>query len=87
MVDGHANDLEHHSLVRFAVEVDNIAVVISRGARKAHFRSRDIGDPALPHHLGYEELGVSLLSTAIDRADLDVVLVVLLGENGGENYM
>jgi len=77
--DGHASDLEHHSLVRFAVEVHNIAVVIPRGARKAHFRTRDIGDPTLPHHLGYEELDlvVSLQGTAIDRADLDVVLVVL----------
>ena len=65
--------------MRFAVEVDYIAVVIPRGARKAHFRSRDIGDPALPHHLGYEELDlvVSLQSTNIDRADLNVVLVVL----------
>ena len=79
MGDGHASDLEHHSLVRFAVEVDDIAVVIPRGTRKAHFRSRDIGDPALPHHLGHEELDlvVSLQSTTIDRADLDVVLVVL----------
>ncbi len=58
MGDGHASDLEHHSLVRFAVAVDNIDVVIPRGARKAHFRSRDIGDPTLPHHLGYEELGL-----------------------------
>ena len=65
--------------MRFVVEVDNIAVAIPRGARKAHFRSRDIGDPTLPHHLGYEELDivVSLQSTAIDPADLDVVLVVL----------
>jgi hypothetical protein len=77
--DGHASDLEHHSLVRFAVEVDNITVVIPRRAREAHFRTRDIGDPTLPHHLGYEELDlvVSLQGTAIDRADLDVVLVVL----------
>jgi hypothetical protein len=77
--DGHASDLEHHSLVRFAVEVDNITVVIPRRAREAHFRTRDIGDPTLPHHLGYEELDlvVSLQSTTIDRADLDVVLVVL----------
>ena len=79
MGDGDASDLEHYSLARFAVELDNIAVVIPRGARKAHFRSRNIGDPTLPHHLGYEEfdLIVSLQSTAIDRADLDVVLVVL----------
>ena len=79
MGDGHASNIEHHSPVRFAVEVDNIAVVIPRGARKAHFRSRDIGDPTLPHHLGYEELDlvVSLQGTAIYRADLDVVLVVL----------
>jgi len=74
--------------VRFAVEVDDIAVLIPRGARKAHFRSRDIGDPALPHqklikalphHLGHEELDlvVSLQSTTIDRADLDVMLVAL----------
>ena len=41
--------------------------------------SRDIGDPTQPRHLGYEELdlAVSLQSTTIDRADLDVVLVVL----------
>ena len=79
MGDGRTDDLKHHPLVRFAVEVDNTAVAILRGARKAHFRSRDIGDPSLPHHLGYEKLVlvVSLQSTDIDRADLDVVLVAL----------
>ena len=79
MGDGHASDLKHHSPVRFAVEVDDVAVAIPRGARKAHFRSRDMGEPTLPRQLGYEELGlvVSLQSATIDRADLDVVLVVL----------
>ena len=59
-------------------KLGDIAVVIPRGARKAHFRSRNIGDPALPHHLGHEELDlvVNLQSTTIDWADLDVVLVV-----------
>ena len=71
--------LRGYCLFLFSLYLFFSQVVIPRGARKAHFRSRDIGDPALPHHLGHEELDlvVSLQSTTIDRADLDVVLVAL----------
>ncbi len=67
--DGHAIDLGRHSLVRFAVEIDDIAVVIPRGARKAHFRSRDIGDLALPHQLGNGFLKLGAMSNLNHRFD------------------
>ena len=79
MGDGHTSDLKHESLVCLAVEIGHNAIIIPRGARKAHLRSHCVGDTESPDHHGNEELGlvVGLNGTAKDRADLDVVLVVL----------
>jgi len=77
--DGHLGDLKHHSLVRFAVEVGNIAVIVPRWAQKTHLSSRDISDPTQPRHLGNVGLGLvmGLQSTSVGRADLDGMLAVL----------
>jgi hypothetical protein len=42
--DGHTGDLKHDPFVRLAVEVDHIAIIMPRGARKAHLRSHYVGD-------------------------------------------
>ena len=42
--DGHTSDLKHDSFVCLAVEIDHIAIIMPRGARKAHLRSHYVGD-------------------------------------------